>query len=228
MNNKKYYICKMKLGTLNILSILLLILMIILTIGILKIFNLNINFNITNKELAIIFMTYIGYMILHELLHALSYKIHGASSKNITFGAHIEKGILCCLCKQNITRKNILNSLLYPFFYIGVLTYILGFIINSKLLIILSIFNISGCAGDLIMFLYFIRIKNIEYTEFDDPISFALYTNDDLTKNKPFGLKYIETTTNIKREDLKKITISKMSYISLIIIIILTILLLLI
>lgn len=78
------------------------------------------------------------------------------------------------------------------------------------------------------MFLYFIRIKNIEYTEFDDPISFALYTNDDLTKNKPFGLKYIETTTNIKREDLKKITISKMSYISLIIIIILTILLLLI
>jgi len=213
MNNKKYHIFRMKLNTLNILSIILLILMILLTYFITTIFNIKINFNINNKDITIIFITYIFYIILHELLHGISYIIHGANPKNITFGSYIEKGILCCLCKQNITKKNILNSLLYPFFWIGIITYILGFLIKSKLLIILSILNISGCVGDLIMFIYFIKLKNIEYSEFDDPISFALYTNQDLTKDKPFALKYIKTTNNLPRKDLKKITISKTSYI---------------
>lgn len=220
MKDKKYYIFRMKLPTLNILSIVLLILMIIITYLINKISN--INFSIHNKEITIIFISYIFYMIAHELLHGISYVLHGASPKNITFGAHIEKGILCTLCKQNITRKNILNSILYPFFYLGIITYILGFLINNKILIILSIFNIAGSIGDLIMFIYFIRLKNIEYTEFDDTISFALYTSDDLSEQKPFGLKYIGKSENVTRNDLKRITISKSSYIILITMLILT------
>lgn len=222
MKNKKYYIFEIKIGTLNVLSIVLLIFMIILTYLITKIFNLKINFLLTNKEITIIFILYLLYMIIHELLHGLSYIIHGANKNSITFGAYIEKGILCCLCKQNITRKNILNSLLYPFFYIGILTYILGFIIKSKIIIILSIFNIAGSIGDLIMFIYFIKLKNIEYTEFDNPISFALYTHDDLSKRQPFGLKYKYVTDNIKINDLKRIKISKTSYIIFITMIILT------
>ncbi len=70
------------------------------------------------------------------------------------------------------------------------------------------------------MFNFFIKLKNYEYTEFDDPISFALYTSEDLSTKTPFGLKYIECTDTVKREELKKVTISKLSIIVFIILII--------
>lgn len=223
--NKKYYIYKMDLKTLNIISILMLITMILLTLIIENFTKTKITLDYINTNMGIICIAYILYMILHEIFHSISYIIHGAKRNKITFGAHIEKGILCCLCKQNITRKNILASSLYPFFYLGIITYIIGFIINSPLLIILSVLNISGCAGDLLMFSYFIKLKNIEFSEFDDPISFALYSSKDLSKNTPLGIKFIETTNNIKREELKKITISRASYISFTILLIISIIL---
>lgn len=218
---KKYYIFKMKMGTLNTLSIVLLITMSLLTIILYSIFDIDFIF-IGNKGLGILLITYTIYMILHEVLHAVGYITYGADPSKITFGAHLEKGILCCLCKQNITRKNILNSLLFPFFYLGIVTYIIGLIFQNHLLIMLSIMNISGCIGDLIMFKFFIKLKDIEYSEFDDPISFALYSNADLSKLKPFGLKYIGTKDKLERNDLKRLTVSKISYICFIILILLS------
>ena len=67
MNNKKYHIFRMKLNTLNILSIILLILMILLTYFITTIFNIKINFNINNKDITIIFITYNYYTEYHTL-----------------------------------------------------------------------------------------------------------------------------------------------------------------
>lgn len=210
--NKKYYIFQMKLSTLNILSIIMLITVTLLTLLIYIAFDIEFIY-IENKHLGFLLLTYLIYIILHEILHAVAYILYGADSSKITFGAHLEKGILCCLCKQNVSRKNILNSLLFPFFYLGIVTYIIGIILNNHLLVILSIMNISGCAGDLTMFKFFYKLKNIEYSEFDNPISFALYSSEDLSKTNPFGLKFIEVKEKIEREDLRKITISKFSYI---------------
>lgn len=225
MREKKYYIFTLKIGVLNALSIAILINAMIIT-GLLNIHFKIDYFGYINENIALILIAYLGYMIIHELLHAFSYRLYGADKNKITFGAHIEKGILCCLCKQNINRKNILNSLMFPFFYIGIITYIIGFIINSPLLIILSILNISGCVGDIFMFLYFIKLKDIEYTEFDDPVSFAIYTKNDLSKDKPIGIKFIRETNTIERKDLKKLTISKFSIWAFIILIVMSILLL--
>ena len=213
---KKYYIYEMNLTVLNIISVLLFVFTIILTLYFYKIGILH-NWK---YSIGIIFILMIPYLILHEVLHSVSYVLHGAKYENITFGAHLELGLLCCLCKQNITRKNILMSLIYPFFFIGVLTYIIGIMMDWPLLIALSIINISGCAGDLIMFLNFLRIKNFEYSEFDNPIAFALYSEKDLSKRKMFGLKYLDTKKELKREKLKKVTISKTSIIFFIIILI--------
>lgn len=223
-NEKKYHIFQMKLGVLNIFSVILLLLMITLTILIYDLFNIEFKFELTNKNLGLIFILYLIYIIIHELFHAISYRIYGAS-QNITFGAYIEKGIICCLCKENISRKNILNSLMFPLFYLGIITYFIGIIFSLPILVILSILNISGCAGDILMFIFIIKLKDIEYTEFDDPISFALFTSEDLSNKKPFGIKYITETTQVKRTNQKKLEISKTSYIFFIALIALTILL---
>ena len=212
---KKYYIFEMNGIILQVISIIILIIMLILTAY------LSNNIIITNQDLKLIFLLIIPYLILHELLHSIAYVINGAKFKNITYGAHLEKGILCCLCKQNISKRNILISLLFPFVIIGVITYIIGILTNNTVLIWLSILNISGCSADLIMFFDLLKLKDFEYSEYDNPMAFGLYTNKDLSKTKLFGLKYIGETKSLEKNNMKKISISKFSIITFIIFIIL-------
>ena len=200
---------------LQVISIIILIVMLILTAY------LSNNIIITNKDLKLIFLLIIPYLILHELLHGVAYVINGANFKNITYGAHIEKGILCCLCKQNVSKRNILISLLFPFIIIGVITYIIGILINNTVLVWLSILNISGCSADLIMFLDLLKLKDFEYSEYDNPMAFGLYTNKDLSKTKLFGLKYIGEAKALEKNNMEKVSISKFSIITFIIFIIL-------
>lgn len=212
---KKYYIFEMNGVILQVISIIILIVMLILTAY------LSNNIIITNKDLKLIFLLIIPYLILHELLHGVAYVINGANFKNITYGAHIEKGILCCLCKQNVSKRNILISLLFPFIIIGVITYIIGILINNTVLVWLSILNISGCSADLIMFLDLLKLKDFEYSEYDNPMAFGLYTNKDLSKTKLFGLKYIGEAKALEKNNMEKVSISKFSIITFIIFIIL-------
>ena len=179
---------------------------------------------ILNNNINIILIIYIPYLVLHELLHSLAYVIYGADYKKITYGVHLEKGILCCLCKQNINKKNILHSLLYPFFIIGILTMLIGIIIDYPLLVILSLANITGCSGDLVMFYHLSKLKNYSFSEYDDPMAFALYSKNDLSKLKMFGLNYVGKKSSLERDDLRKIVISKSSIVILILFYVLTIL----
>ena len=108
---KKYYIYEMNMTVLNIVSFALFFIMLALTIFFYKV---GILYN-WNYPIGIIFLLMIPYLILHEILHSIAYVLHGANFKNITYGCHLEKGVLCCLCKQNVRKRNIMTSLLYPF-----------------------------------------------------------------------------------------------------------------
>lgn len=211
MQKKKYYLFEMNGMFLQILSIVILIVMILLT------YLLNHNIKISDVDLILIFFLMIPYLVFHEILHSISYVLNGAKFKNITYGVHIEKGVLCCLCKQNISKRNILISLITPFMVIGVITYIIGMILNNFLLISLSIINISGCSGDLVMFFDFLKLKDFEYSEYDNPMAFGIYTKNDLSKTKLLGLRYLKVEDKLEIKDLKKVTISKFSIIVLII-----------
>ena len=222
MKKKKYYLFSLNMTILNIFSFFLLFLFIGLAIIIDKEFFLDsIIYIFESKRVLMTFILIFGYMILHELLHSLAYYIYGAKYKNIIYGIQLEKGIFYCLCKQNIRRKNILNALFFPLFYIGIMTFILSFILDSSYLLILSIFNISGCAGDIMTFLFISRLdREIEFSEFDDTTSFAIYTDKEINEKKHFGLKYIKSVSEIKRDDLQKIRISKASYIIIVLLLI--------
>ena len=206
---KNYYLFKMDTRFLNWLSLVLILICFLIfyiiygkdTIDLLY-YNLN-----------MVIILYLPYLVLHELLHSLGYVIYGADFKNITYGAHLEKGVLCCLCKQRISKRNILYSLLYPFFIIGIFTFILGIIINSPLLIILSTINISGCSGDLVMFYHLSKLNDFEFSEYNDPIAFGLYTKEDFSNLNMFGLTYIGKYPRLDKDDLRKVVISKKSII---------------
>ena len=212
-DRKNYYLFKMNALILNCFSCVLIL---ICSIIFYLIYGRE-SLMVLNNDLNIVMILYIPYLLLHELLHSFAYVKYGADFKNITYGIHLEKGILCCLCKQRISKKNILCSLLYPFIIIGIITLLLGIIVDSSLLIILSLVNITGCSGDLVMFYHLIKLNDFEFSEYNDPMAFALYTKEDFSKLKLFGLNFVEKTTKIDKSDLRKVVISKTSIVILVI-----------
>lgn len=198
----------MHLPTLSILSFLLLFLAAIPCIFL--------ELEITRTTLVWTILLMIPWLLFHELLHSFSYMICGANFKNITYGISLEKSVLYCLCKQNISKKNILVSLLTPFFLIGIVTYILGTFLGNEILILLSILNISGSVGDLVMFFFIVKLKEIEFSEFDNPLAFGIFTKENLEKEKAFGLRFMEKKEALSRIDFQKVRISKLSILILI------------
>ena len=63
------------------------------------------------------------------------------------------------------------------------------------------------------MFFWLSQIKDFEFSEYDNPIAFGLYSKNDLSKKKMFGLDFVEETNKLERTIGKKITISKPSII---------------
>ena len=224
MKNKKYYIFTLDMKFLNIFSFIILFLVVGLTYIINKEFLINsfyYTFDVNRLLYTYIFI--ILYLMIHEILHSISYYIYGAKFKNIVYGIELEKGIFYCLCKQNINKKNILNSLMFPLFYIGIVTYIISILTNNYYLLILSIFNLSCCVGDIFTFLFISKLdKDIMFSEYDDTTSFGLYSDKDLSKIKSLGIKYVDSRDKLVRKDLTKIKVSKISYIILIVMLVLS------
>ena len=210
MEKEKTYLYEMKVGTLNIVSLIFFAVLVLITILIIVLSG-NV-LKLSDSDMTIVFILLVPYLVIHEILHSIGYVVNGANFKNITYGVHLEKSILCCSCKQGINKKNILWSLMYPFLFIGVITYIIGLVFNLPILIVLSIANITGCSGDIIMFLDFLKIKKFRFFEYDNPLAFGIITSENLENKKLFGLKMIEEKSVTQTID-KKINISKPSFI---------------
>ena len=219
---KKYHVFKIDMLSLNVYCILLMALVLGFTYVVFpNSFNGMINLFSNDKFWFIFLPLMILYFVLHELLHALGYIIHGADREKITFGMELEKGVFYCLCKQDIDKKNILYSLMYPLVLIGIVTYIIGVIFNYHLLTLLSIVNIAGAIGDIMYFIFICRLDNdIMFSELDDGTSFAIRSKNDPSKIKHIGLRYDGTMDKIPRKDFKLLYISKLSYIVLVLCII--------
>ena len=216
---EKEYIYKFNLVAANIFSIFILILLCVITFFL----NRGINFNI-----KFILTTMLLYFALHEVLHGIGYILGGAKPKNIYFGVALEKGILYCLCREEVKKKCILTSLQMPFMVIGVITYIIAILINNELLLILSVANLVGASMDIVMFLYIAGIRKVRYSETDANDEFVLISKEDLTKKKSIFFKIKEVKEYNKKDfefkKMKRVTISKFSFVALIIVILLDLL----
>lgn len=225
---KKEYILEYDMVFVNVLSAILLIFMIILTCGLVYILpdslvgdltSMNTSGEIDNKFMiwyVIFFVVMILWMVLHEIIHYIAYLVKGAKRENVVFGVALEKGVFYCKCKEYINKECIMTSLVSPFLIIGVITYVLGFFFSSIWLILLSIINISGAAGDLMMFHFFLKQdRDVEFKELGFSSPFVLRTSGDLINKKYLGIKSIREAKNqaeINEGPEKMITITKASW----------------
>ena len=228
----KTYIVEYNMVYIMILSIVLLIIPVLMTWAYFKFTSASFDFNFDNLSgfvsYTLLFVLMILWMVLHEIIHGIAYQVNGAKKENITFGVALEKGIFYCKCGEFINKKNIIISLLSPFILIGVITLIIGYLINSFTLIFLSIVNISGAAGDLAMFGFFIKQdKDLRFKELGDSTTFCLKTKDDLSNKKFISVRIKKVVTDekeIEEEKSKKINITKASWAILIVFILLIVL----
>lgn len=215
MKTKKNYIYKINTAVMNLITLVILVILFFIINSFIDILHLS------NFQLALLIPLMLVWFIIHELIHGVGYYITGVNPKDITYGAKLEKGVLYCLCTGKTSKKSILISLILPFLTIGIFTLILGIIFSNNILIYLSICNISGCSADLIMFYQFFKIKDFYYTELAEGTSFSINTNIPLSDKKLFGLRLVEVKDNIanNQSNIKKVSISKLSYLIFIILI---------
>ena len=217
----------------NILSVIILLVIMLLTYfielkisgGFLEDFGLFLlknsdNANIDYKLVAIMVLTFIAmafWLVLHEIIHGIFYRLSGAKKEAISYGVVLEKGILYCKCSDYVTRNNVLISVMAPFLLIGVITYIIGMVFNLGWLVFLSILNICGAAGDLAMFFFFIRRdKDFRFKELDDSTTFCLETTEDFVGKKFLAVKLKKVIANekeVQENKSKLITITKTSWV---------------
>lgn len=201
----KYYRYSMDMVKLNVFCIVLLIPIFLL------IYFLKLDDFLNYTTLCL----FLFWAIFHEVLHGLGFSL-SADHKNVVYGACFEKGIFYCMCKQLVSKKGTMVSLMFPFTFIGVLTFIIGFIFNSPVLLILSLLNIASSAGDIVMFISFLFLPSFSYIDIDDCTGFVLVSENDLSKHKLFGMNLVEVGDygNLAlAQDYKKITVSKLSWV---------------
>ena len=136
----KYYTYQLDMVVLNILAILIFI----ITLFIVNLIGYD-NFSAFEEYGLSILIFLILWLILHEVLHSIGFVIFKeVKQKNITYGISLEKEVFYCMCKQEISKKVILTSLLFPLTIIGIITLIIGIVLDNSLLVLLSIYNIMG------------------------------------------------------------------------------------
>ena len=156
-----------------------------------------------------------AWFVLHELVHGLSYRMSkGVTNLDISFGAKLEKLVLFCVCKRPISKADTIRSLLAPLIILGILTFIIGIAFNFELLIVLSLINICGASGDILMTIFIAKMpKDMHYFE-DEQNRFVLVTEKDVSKKKSPGVKLEEIIDSFEDAPIgsKRVAISKASY----------------
>ena len=124
----KYYKYKLNTVTLNIYALLLFVFQYIIVIYSFEFEYIRMGL----KELLIV----IGWFVLHELFHYVGFLCSKETkTKDLFLGMAIEKGIFYCMCKKKISRKDILVALVFPLFFIGIVTFIIGAVLSNIFLI---------------------------------------------------------------------------------------------
>ncbi|AQQ55217.1 hypothetical protein B0X71_18650 [Planococcus lenghuensis] len=98
----------------------------------------------------------IGYLlliVLHELFHLLGFLLFGrVPFSSLAYGLNVKMGVAYATTDRPLRVRAMRKALLLPFWVTGVLPGVIGFMVPSQLLVLLSTMLIAGAAGDFAMY----------------------------------------------------------------------------
>lgn len=121
-----------------------------------------IDFVMDIKKFMFIIITSIVFIVIHELLHGLTWSLFTENGfKDVAFGFIWKYLTPYCSCKVPMKKRQYVLGLLMPLILLGIVPTILGFAMGSVFLTILGAFYIFAAGGDIIM-AYLILSRNVK------------------------------------------------------------------
>ncbi|WP_397536683.1 DUF3267 domain-containing protein [Rummeliibacillus pycnus] len=118
---------------------------------------------------------YIVLIVLHECCHLLGFILFGkVPFSSLKYGVNLKIGVAYATTTELLSNKAMRKALLLPFWLTGVIPAVIGFVMNSKLWLILGAWLIAGAIGDFIMYIK-LRKYPKHYLVRDDPNLPKLY-----------------------------------------------------
>ena len=187
----KYYKFTLNMVLMNVLSIVLFIAAGVLVFAC----GYEFNFKFTNPGMPmLISFGCFGYLFLHEICHGIGYTIFAKNKKNIKYGIALEKGVLYAMCQEELSKTGIIVSLLFPLFFLTVVTLPIGIIFHIDILVLYSIINFGGAIGDMVMTIFMFKCpSDVKYIDYDNTIGAYLISKHDLSKIKSCSMKFEES-----------------------------------
>ncbi len=136
-------------------------------------------FSISIWDIPLFIIFYIVLIALHEVFHLIGFMIFGkARFKELEYGVNLKLGVAYATTTKPLTNKAMKKSLLLPFWTTGVIPAIIGFTLQSNMLVLLGAFLIAGALGDFYMYKALRKFPNTSLIK-DDPELPRLYVYEE-------------------------------------------------
>lgn len=141
-------------------------------------------------SLAGILLFLLGYMVLivvHEIFHLIGFVLFGkAPVSSLNYGVNLKLGAAYATTSRAVQNHAMRKVLLLPFWTTAAFPTLLGFWLDSQVLVLLGAMLTAGAFGDFIMYWELRKEKNAAWI-IDDPLLPRLHVYDQYPENESTG-----------------------------------------
>lgn len=113
------------------------------------------------KDFWIAYFLFIVFVVVHELIHGITWAMFCEDRfKSISFGFIAEYLTPYCTCSQPMKRYQIIIGSLMPTIILGFMLGVVSILTGSQMLLIVSVLNILGGGGDLMVTFKLLKYKS--------------------------------------------------------------------
>lgn len=127
------------------------------------------------RAIGLFSLLYIVLIILHEACHLFGFWVFGGVPwKSMRYGIDTKLGVAYATTSLPLTNWAMKKALLLPFWLTAIVPVIIGFSLNSLIIIIAGAFLIAGAIGDFVMYKELRKFPKDALIK-DDPVQPKLY-----------------------------------------------------
>ncbi len=132
-------------------------------------FNEPLSFRFSLSATLLFVIGYFVLIVVHELFHLIGFVLFGkVLISSLNYGVNLKMGIAYATTNQPVQNHAMRKVLLLPFWITAFIPTVIGFWIDSQVLVLLGAMLTAGAFGDFIMYAELRKEKNAAWI-IDDP-----------------------------------------------------------
>lgn len=160
------------------------ILLIVLFAAAYHLFAEPLSFSFSLSGILFFILGYIVLIALHEIFHLIGFLLFGkVSFASLKYGVNLKLGIAYATTSTPLPNPAMKKALLLPFWTTAVVPTLIGFWIDSQVLVLLGAMLAAGAIGDFFMYRELLKERNDVWV-LDDPELPRLHIYESAPTNK--------------------------------------------